>query len=127
MNNPQDPFSGIRHVRTFKEVAIFLVDVAEKEINFGHKPAFLIWKGKAGDFKQQFLSEFKAYARHQYPFNLPVDESKGALRWWKSLLGSDSAIILPVSCLTISLLSLPAFLNHLCSSASGHKTLLRSS
>ena len=50
----------------------------------------------AAAFKAQFLGEFKAYACHQYPFNLPVDEKKGVLKWWEGLLGSDSAVILPV-------------------------------
>ena len=89
-------YVGIRHVDTFKTVAHFLVDLAKKEIKFGGKEAFTRWRGHAAAFKAQFLGEFKAYARHQYPFNLPVDEKKGVLKWWQGLLGSDSAVILPV-------------------------------
>jgi hypothetical protein len=96
-------YAGIRHVDTFKTVAQFLVDLAEKEIKFGAKDAFTTWKNRAGAFKAQFLGEFKAYARHQYPFNLPVDEKKGVLKWWQALLGSDSAVILPVCLLFINL------------------------
>jgi hypothetical protein len=89
-------YAGIRHVEAFKTVARFLVDVAEKEIKFGEKEAFIVWKNRAAAFKTQFLSEFKAYARHQYPFNLPVDEKNGALKWWKALIGLETAAILPV-------------------------------
>jgi hypothetical protein len=78
----------------------FLVDLAEKEIKFGEKEAFIVWKNRAAAFKAQFLSEFKAYTWHQYPFNLPVDEKKGALKWWIALIGSDSAAILPVRCIS---------------------------
>jgi hypothetical protein len=94
-------YVGIRHVATFKAVARFLVELAEKEIKFGGKEAFTRWRGRAATFKTQFLGEFKAYARHQYPFNLPVDEKKGVLRWWQGLLGSD--LILPVQCFHLDL------------------------
>ena len=89
-------YAGIHHIDTFKTVAHFLVDLAEKEIKFGGKEAFIRWRGHAAAFKAQFLSKFKAYACHQYPFNLPVDEKKGVLKWWQGLLGSDLAVILPV-------------------------------
>jgi hypothetical protein len=92
-------YAGIRHVKTFKTVARFLVDLAEKEIKFGGKDAFTVWKNRAAAFKAQFLGEFKAYARHQYPFNIPVDEKKGVLKWWKALIGLESAVILPVRCI----------------------------
>jgi hypothetical protein len=91
-------YAGIRHVKTFKVVARFLVDLAEKEIKFGEKEVFTVWKNCAAVFKAQFLGEFKAYARHQYHFNLPVDERKGVQKWWKALIGSESAVILPVRC-----------------------------
>ena len=89
-------YTGIRHVKTFKTVAHFLVDLAEKEIKFGEKDVFTVWRNRAAAFKAQFLGEFKAYARHQYPFNIPVDEKKGVLKWWKALIGLESAVILPV-------------------------------
>lgn len=92
-------YVGICHVKTFKTVACFLVDLAEKEIKFGGKDAFTVWKNCAAAFKAQFLSEFKAYAWHQYPFNLPIDEKKGVLKWWKGLIGSESAVILLVCCI----------------------------
>jgi hypothetical protein len=89
-------YAGIHHVDTFKIVAQFLVDLPQKEIKYGAKDAFIQWRNHAGAFKAQFLGEFKAYARHQYPFNLPVDEKKGVLKWWQALLGSDATVILPV-------------------------------
>ncbi|KAF8238046.1 hypothetical protein L208DRAFT_1375358 [Tricholoma matsutake] len=92
-----DSYAGIHHIGTFKKVAQFLVDLAEKEIKHGDKEAFTVWQNLVGAFKAQFLSEFKAYTCHQYPFNLPVDEKKGVLRWWSALLGSDSTVILPVN------------------------------
>jgi hypothetical protein len=96
-DNDSQAYAGIRHVGNFKKVARFLVDLAEKEIKHGEKEVFTSWRNRAGSFKAQFLGEFKAYARHQYPFNLPVDEKKGVLRWWTALLGSDSTVILPVN------------------------------
>ena len=96
MDSSSQQYAGILHVETFKNVARFLADMAEKEVKFGGKDVFTRWRGRAAAFKAQFLGEFKAYARHQYPFNLPVDEKKGVLKWWQGLLGSDSAVILPV-------------------------------
>ncbi|KAF8225299.1 hypothetical protein L208DRAFT_1380680 [Tricholoma matsutake] len=72
-----DSYAGIHHVATFKNLAQFLMDLAEKEIKHGDKEAFTTWQNCAGAFKAQFLGEFKVYAHHQYPFNLPVDEKKG--------------------------------------------------
>ena len=106
-------FAGIRHVDTFKTIARFLADLAEKEIKFGGKEEFTRWRGHAAAFKAQFLGEFKAYARHQYPFNLPVDEKKGVLKWWQGLLGSDSAMILPVHYLIFLLKSNSANRRHI--------------
>ena len=100
-------YAGIRHVDTFKIVTHFLANLAEKEIKFGRKEAFTGWRGHAAAFKAQFLGEFKAYACHQYPFNLPIDEKKGILKWWEGLLRSDSAVILPVHCLFFFDLQLP--------------------
>ncbi|KAF8239158.1 hypothetical protein L208DRAFT_1238638, partial [Tricholoma matsutake] len=90
-------YTGIHHIDTFKIVAQFLIDLTKKEIKYGAKDAFIQWRNRAGAFKAQFLGEFKAYARHQYPFNLPVDEKKGVLKGWQALLGSDATVILPVS------------------------------
>jgi hypothetical protein len=89
---------GIRHPNVFETVAKYLVGLAEKEILHGHKPFFVKWKSHPVPFKEQFKSEFLAYARHQYPFNLPVDESQvdGVLKWWTTLVGVESAQILPV-------------------------------
>ncbi|KAF8892056.1 ribonuclease H-like domain-containing protein [Infundibulicybe gibba] len=90
-----DAFAGIRHPSTFRIVATFLVGVAEQEINHGHKPPLTRWKGRAAEFKTQFLKEFKAYARHQFPYNLPVNEKDGACIWWNAIIGSNNAQILP--------------------------------
>jgi len=38
-----DSYAGIGHVGTFKKVAWFLVDLAEKEIKHGDKEAFTTW------------------------------------------------------------------------------------
>jgi hypothetical protein len=92
------PIEGIHHPAIFRDVASFLAGLAEKEILHGHMPAFTQWKSKSAAFKAQFKHEFLAYARHQYPFNLPIDETlrNGVEKWWMALVGIEGAKILPV-------------------------------
>ena len=93
------------HIDTFKTVAHFLVDLAEKEIKFGGKEVFTRWRGHAAAFKAQFLGEFKAYACHQFPFNLPVDKKKGVLKWWQGLIGCQFCCDTPGAAFSFSFLA----------------------
>lgn len=88
---------GIRHPSIFLQVGLFLGGIALQEVLHGSKPEFKKWEDRKKSFKEQLRSELLAYARHQYPFNLPVDESipQGVLKWWRGLI-SESAQILPV-------------------------------
>jgi hypothetical protein len=88
---------GIQHPSIFLQVGVFLGRIALQEVLHGSKPEFQKWGDCIKSFKEQLSSELLAYARHQYPFNLPFDESipQGVLRWWRGLI-SESAQILPV-------------------------------
>jgi hypothetical protein len=88
---------GIRHPSLFVQVGIFLANIALQEALHGSKPEFKKWADHKTALKAQIRIELLAYARHQYPFNLPVNESipQGVLKWWKGLI-SESAQILPV-------------------------------
>ncbi|KAF9477045.1 hypothetical protein BDN70DRAFT_811256 [Pholiota conissans] len=97
----QNGFEGIRHVATFKKVARYLLSMAEKEIRHGSKPLLTKWKGHATEFKTTFLEELKRYARHQYPYNQPIDHTRGVITWWQALEGSDLSKILPVLAIKI--------------------------
>lgn len=87
---------GVQYPILFIQVTRYLGTLAEAEILHGHKPAFLQWADRAGEFKAQLVNEMQHYARQQYPYNQPYDESEGIYLWWKSLEGLPSAKILPV-------------------------------
>lgn len=89
--------TGIQHHQIFRKVAPFLASVAENEIYHAQNPDLLYWKGKGQKFTLQLLSELQRYARHQYPFDQPVDPKLGVMHWWRSIIRRDSAKILPVS------------------------------
>jgi hypothetical protein len=88
---------GIRHPSIFLKVGVFLGGIGLQEVSHGSKPEFQKWRDHKRPFRAQLRNELLAYARHQYPFNLPVDESipQGVLKWWKGLI-SELAQILPV-------------------------------
>jgi hypothetical protein len=92
-----DGLEGIRHISTFKIVGQYLLGLAHNEILHGHKPSMTMWKGRAMEFKATFVEELKKYARQQYPFNQPVNHTRGIITWWQALEGSEFATILPVS------------------------------
>ncbi|KAI0068562.1 hypothetical protein BV25DRAFT_1895794, partial [Artomyces pyxidatus] len=97
LDEPPDDadLAGIRHPRIFKRTAVFLMSVAEGEILHGHKEVFTCWKSRATAFKEQLRAELLAYARQQYPFNIPVDETivQGVRKWWMGLIGNRAQIL----------------------------------
>ncbi|KAF9067590.1 hypothetical protein BDP27DRAFT_1204476, partial [Rhodocollybia butyracea] len=97
---------GIRYPSIFKEVATYLFEVAVNEINAGHLEQFAKYKDRASKFKKDFMDELTAYARREYPYKNPCNESKpqAVLRWWTNIEGSELATILPR--LSIKLFSL---------------------
>lgn len=90
---------GIQHPSIFKEVATYLCEIAVNEINAGYLVQFAKYKDRASKFKKDFIDEFTAYARREFPYRNPCDESKpqAVLRWWTNIEGSVLAIILPAS------------------------------
>lgn len=77
----------------------YLYDIGTAEVNHGHHDDLTKWKGHAADFNATFRREGLAFARHQAPFNIPVDEAVpfGVKKWWDGIEAAGTAEILPVS------------------------------
>lgn len=122
-SEPDIALPGIKHPVIFRQVARFLAEMGAKEIEHGGREVFTQWKGKGGKFSKQLSSELFAYARGQWPFNVPIGDDQGVGKWWNILVGSEAAQILPVRRI-LSIMTLPPAQNDSkIITASRHKTI----
>lgn len=89
---------GVQYPTLHKSVGTYLGQLAAEEIRSSARPEFKKWAGRGTEFKAKWKEEMLLYSQNQFPYNMPIDESRplAVMKWFEGLIDDPDGQLLPV-------------------------------